>query len=106
MATPHIYRKCSTGAKYESLVFYLWRFYKNKIENEIPVDMKDDLMQELRLIALEVEPLEKQEAYKAINRLIYRFLIKYGYKRPKGAKLFIHSTTQLAKVADSLLEMR
>jgi hypothetical protein len=103
MATPRIYRKCSTGAKYESLVFYLWKFYKNKIENEIPQHMLDDLMQELRLISLEVENLEEKEAYKAINRLIYRFLVKYGYKRPSGAKLFIHSSTQLAIVADSIL---
>jgi len=103
MATPIIYKKCSTGAKYENLVFYIWKFYKLKIENEIPIDMKDDLMQELRLIALEVESLDKKEAYKAINRGIYSFLVKYGYKRPRGAKLFIHSSTQLAIVADSLL---
>jgi len=105
MATP-LYKKCLTGAKYENLVFYIWGFYKNKVEGGIPQHMIDDLMQELRLIALEVNHLEEREAYKAINRLIYRFLVRYGYKRPKGAKLFIHSTTQLAKVADSLLEMR
>jgi len=102
MATPYIYRKCSTNAKYEALVFYIWRFYRNKIEGGIPKHMLDDLMQELRLISLEVEPLEKEEAYKAINRGIYSFLIKYGFKRPRGAKLFIHSSTQLAIIADSI----
>jgi len=104
MATPIIYKKCSTGAKYEGLVFYIWKFYKFKIEDGIPQHMLDDLMQELRLIALEVESLDEKLAYKAINRGIYSFLVKYGFKRPRGAKLFIHSSTQLAIVADSLLQ--
>lgn len=95
-----------TGVTVEGLVFYIWaKFYRPFLE--LQSDMVQDLQQELRVIALEVDRLDGELlGYSSLGGLIqskiYRFLINYGFKRPRGSKIYISSTTLLQTVADSL----
>ena len=92
------------GTQKEGLVFYLWaRNFRPFLE--IESDMVDDIQQELRCIALEIETMtfEEQTVYQVIQKKIYRFIRNYGFRRPRGAKFYIANTTSLQIVADSLL---
>jgi len=105
MITPPNYRKIYTNTIYEKLVYHIWaNYYKPYLQGGVPAHMIDDVRQELRLISIEVEKYRnnKKEAYKAINRLLYRFVRNYGYRRPKGWRYFMNNRLFLIVVSDSL----
>ena len=92
------------NTQYEKLVFYLWkRNFKPYLK--ISTDIVDDIQQELRVIALELETMsfEEKTVYQVIQKKIYRFIRNYGFRRPRGSKFYIANTTSLQIVADSIL---
>jgi hypothetical protein len=64
-----------------------------------------DVWQELRCISIEVEreEFDQKEQYKSIQRKIYAFLRRYGYRRPKHSKGYVSNTKSLQYWADSIL---